>query len=213
MPEKKPSPPVEGEGRTRRRKSDPPSSPSMPTRQAANGHRYAKRRRSSLRAGLAVLGGRAAGALSRRLHLGGGTSIAGVVAQRLYPDIVGHLSTQLRYGSVLVTGTNGKTTTSGFIAAILNDAGLRVWRNREGSNLMRGVAGALVIRAQPNGSLRRSGRAISVLETDEVALPKVVQAVTPRGIAFTNLFRDQLDRYGEVDTIIQRWQQTIQQLP
>ena len=57
-----------------------------------DGHRYTKRRRTSFRAGLAVLGGRAAGALSRRLHLGGGTSIAGVVAQRLYPDIVGHLS-------------------------------------------------------------------------------------------------------------------------
>ena len=69
------------------------------------------------------MGGRAAGAISRRLHLGGGTSIAGVVAQRLYPDIVNHLSSQLAYGSVLVTGTNGKTTTSGFIAAILSDAG------------------------------------------------------------------------------------------
>ena len=68
------------------------------------------RQRSSLRAGLAVMGGRAAGALSRRLHIGGGTSIAGMVAQRLYPDIVEHLSTQLAHGSVLVTGTNGKTT-------------------------------------------------------------------------------------------------------
>src|SRR5438067_6413727 len=203
MPEKKPSPPVEGEGRTRRRKSDPPSSPSIPTRQTANGKRPAQRQRSSLRAGLAVLGGRAAGAFSRRLHLGGGTSITGIVAQRLYPDIVSHLSTQLAYGSVLVTGTNGKTTTSGFIAAILSDGGLRVWRNREGSNLMRGVAGALVIRARSDGNLRRSGRAISVLETDEFALPKIVQAVTPRAIVFTNLFRDQLDRYGEIDTIIQ----------
>jgi UDP-N-acetylmuramyl tripeptide synthase len=126
---------------------------------------------------------------------------------------VEHLATQLEHGSILVTGTNGKTTTSSFIAAIIHDGGLRVWRNREGSNLMRGVAGALVIRARSNGNLRRSGRAISVLETDEVALPKIAQAVTPRAIVFTNLFRDQLDRYGEVDTIILRWQQTIQQLP
>src|SRR3989440_446970 len=213
MPEKKPSPPVEGEGRTRRRKSDPPSSPSIPTRQAANGKRPAKRQRSSLRAGLAVLGGRAAGALSRRLHLGGGTSITGIVAQRLYPDIVSHLSTQLAYGSVLVTGTNGKTTTSGFIAAILNDAGLRVWRNREGSNLMRGVAGALVIRAQPNGSLRRSGQAISVFEVDEAVVPQFVESVPPRVALFNNLFRDQLDRYGEVDSGSARWQQAVQMLP
>src|SRR6266566_3996116 len=213
MPEKKPSPPVEGEGRTRRRKSDPPSSPSTPTRQAANGKRPAKRQRSSLRAGLAVLGGRAAGALSRRLHLGGGTSIAGVVAQRLYPDIVSHLSMQLAYGSVLVTGTNGKTTTSGFIAAILSDAGLRVWRNREGSNLMRGVAGALVIRAQPDGNLRRAGQAISIFEVDEAVMPQAVQTLPPRVAVFTNLFRDQLDRFGEVDSVSARWQQAVGLLP
>jgi lipid II isoglutaminyl synthase (glutamine-hydrolysing) len=166
-----------------------------------------------LRAGLAVVAGRTAGAISRRLHLGGGTSIVGAVAQRVYPEIVEHLATQLEHGSIIITGTNGKTTTSSFIAAIIRDGGLRVWRNREGSNLMRGVAGALVIRARPNGNLRRSGHAISVLETDEVALPKVVQAVTPRVIVFTNLFRDQLDRYGEVNTIIERWKQTIQHLP
>src|SRR5947209_19282372 len=77
---------------------------------------YHPKRRTSLQAGLAVLGGRTAGALSRRLHLGGGTSIAGLVAQKVYPDIVGHLATQLEFGSVVVTGTNGKTTTSDFIA-------------------------------------------------------------------------------------------------
>ena len=213
MPEQKASPPVKGEGRTRRRRSDQPSSSSTPTRQATNSKRPAKRPPSSLRAGLAVLGGRAAGALSRRLHLGGGTSITGIVAQRLYPDIVSHLSAQLAYGSVLVTGTNGKTTTSGFIAAILNDAGLRVWRNREGSNLMRGIAGALVIRAQPNGNLRRAGQAISVFEVDEAVVPQIVQQVSLRVAVFNNLFRDQLDRYGEVDTVASRWEQAIRTLP
>src|SRR5260221_11065800 len=179
MGEKKASRSKQIDGRKRRGNSSTDSTPAAADRTAkTSGSRHLpKRRRSSLRAGLAVLGGRAAGALSRRLHLGGGTSIAGVVAQRLYPDIVGHLSTQLRYGSVLVTGTNGKTTTSGFIAAILNDAGLRVWRNREGSNLMRGGAGALVIRAQPNGSLRRSGQPISVFEVDEAVVPQFVESV------------------------------------
>lgn len=170
-------------------------------------------RRAMLNAGLAVIAGRTVGALSRRLHLGGGTSIVGVVAQRVYPGIVAHLATQLEYGSVLITGTNGKTTTSSFITAILRDGGLRVWRNREGSNLERGVASSLVIRALPNGHLRRSGRAISVLEIDEAALPHLVQEIPARVVVFTNLFRDQLDRYGEVDSVATFWRNAISQLP
>ena len=167
--------------------------------------RVGRRPGDALRASVAVVGGRTAGALSRRLRLGGGTSIAGIVAQRLYPDIIEHLSTQLKQGSILVTGTNGKTTTSGFIAAILSDAGLRVWRNREGSNLLRGIAGALVIRTLPNGKLRRSGQAISIFEVDEAVMPQAVQTI-PTGVAvFTNLFRDQLDRYGEVDSVLEHW--------
>ncbi len=175
--------------------------------------RVMKRRRTSLRAGVAVIGGRAAGALSRRLHLGGGTSIVGIVAQRLYPGIVGHLAGQLEHGSVMVTGTNGKTTTSGFIAAILRDAGLRVWHNREGSNLMSGVASSLVIRALPNGNLRGKGRAISILEIDEAVVSQAVQTIPPRVAVFTNLFRDQLDRYGEVDTVAARWRGAVESLP
>ena len=169
--------------------------------------------RTSLRAGFAVVGGRTVGALSRRLHLGGGTSVVGIVAQRLYPDIVGHLAAQLEHGSIIVTGTNGKTTTSGFISAILGDAGLRVWRNREGSNLMRGVASSLVIRALPNGHLRRSGRAISIFEVDEAVVPQMVKTIPPRVAVFTNLFRDQLDRYGEVDSVVARWHSAVKALP
>jgi UDP-N-acetylmuramyl tripeptide synthase len=136
----------------------------------------------------------------------------GVVAQRVYPPIVEHLAQQLEHGSLVVTGTNGKTTTSSFVAAILRDAGLRVWQNREGSNLMRGVASSLVIRALPNGHLRRSGKAVAVLEIDEAALPQVVRVITPRVAVFTNLFRDQLDRYGEVDSVMTYWKQAIAML-
>jgi len=175
--------------------------------------RRRKRQQNMLGAGLAVIAGRTVGALSRRLHLGGGTSIVGIVAQRVYPDIVEHLATQLEHGSVIITGTNGKTTTSNFIASIMRHSGLYVWNNKEGSNLMRGVATALVARALPNGQMRRATEAISILEVDEAALPQVVQAVPPRVLVFTNLFRDQLDRYGEVDSILQYWQRAISQLP
>lgn len=182
------------------------SSFATPGKQRASQH-------TSLRAGFAVMSGRTMGALSRRLHLGGGTSVVGIVAQRLYPDIVGHLAAQLEHGSIIVTGTNGKTTTSGLIAAILSDAGLRVWRNREGSNLMRGVASSLVIRALPNGNLRRSGAAISIFEVDEAVVPQMVSTIPPRVAVFTNLFRDQLDRYGEVESVATRWLQAVKALP
>ena len=213
MPEKKPFLSARQEKRAREPENGRSDAPSAQARGATNSKRSSKRQPRSLRAGIAVMGGRAAGAFSRRLGLGGGTSIAGLVAQRLYPDIVNHLSSQLAYGSVLVTGTNGKTTTSGFIAAILSDAGLRVWRNREGSNLMRGIAGALVIRARPGGNLRRAGQAISIFEVDEAVVPYVVEAVPLRVAVFTNLFRDQLDRYGEVDSVSARWQRAIHSLP
>jgi UDP-N-acetylmuramyl tripeptide synthase len=207
MSEEQVAPP--GKRRTRQGKRNA----SAALARVADDKRQTRPRRGSLRAGVAVVGGRAAGALSRRLRLGGGTGIAGVVAQRLYPDIVHHLSTQLAHGSILVTGTNGKTTTSGFIAAILSDAGLRVWRNREGSNLMRGVAGALVIRAELNGNLRRKGQAVSIFEVDEAIVPQIMRDVPLRVAVFNNLFRDQLDRYGEVDSVSARWRQAISALP
>ena len=189
-----------------------PDQPPLEQKPAPRARRVSQRPGDALRASVAVVGGRTAGALSRRLRLGGGTSIAGIVAQRLYPDIIEHLSTQLKQGSILVTGTNGKTTTSGFIAAILSDAGLRVWRNREGSNLLRGIAGALVIRTQPNGRLRRSGQAITIFEVDEAVMPQAVQTIPTRVAVFTNLFRDQLDRYGEVDSVLEHWKRAISAL-
>jgi UDP-N-acetylmuramyl tripeptide synthase len=153
------------------------------------------------------------GALSRRLRRGGGTSLPGLVAQRIYPDVTAHLAAQLRHGAVVITGTNGKTTTSGMTAGALRAAGLRVWRNREGANLLRGIAAALIIRAQPSGRLRWEGNAAAVFEVDEAAFPAVVAVVRPRVVAVTNLFRDQLDRYGEVDTVAERWHTTLRGLP
>jgi UDP-N-acetylmuramyl tripeptide synthase len=124
-----------------------------------------------------------------------------------------HLAQQLRHGSAIVTGTNGKTTTSGMLASALHAAGVRVWRNREGANLARGISAALVIRARPDGRLRWNGDAAAVFEVDEAAFAQVVAEVRPRAILVTNLFRDQLDRYGEVDTVLERWRGALARLP
>ncbi len=166
----------------------------------------------SARAAAAVSLGRLSGVLSRRLHMGGGTSLPGTVARRIDPTIVSRLSLQLARGSIVVTATNGKTTTCGLIAAILRQAGLRVWRNREGSNLINGIAAALIIRANLNGRLRRGENTIAIFEVDEAAFPAVVRELQPRAILINNLFRDQLDRYGEVETVAMRWRETLSEV-
>ncbi|HLV97195.1 MAG TPA: Mur ligase family protein [Ktedonobacterales bacterium] len=162
-----------------------------------------------IRAAAAVTLGRLSGVLSRRLRMGGGTSLPGTVARRVDPTIASRLSRQLAKGSIIVTATNGKTTTCGLIAAILRQAGLRVWRNREGANLINGVTAALIIRANLNGRLRRGENTIAIFEVDEAAFPAVVRELQPRAIVINNLFRDQLDRYGEVETVATRWRETL----
>jgi UDP-N-acetylmuramyl tripeptide synthase len=146
------------------------------------------------------------------MRMGGGTSLPGLVARRIAADIVGYLASQLVHGSAVITGTNGKTTTSGLTAYVLRAGGMRVWRNREGANLMQGITSALTIRAKPTGRLRWHGDAAAVFEVDEAAFPQAVDELRPRVIAITNLFRDQLDRYGEVDTVAERWRTALARL-
>ena len=164
-------------------------------------------------AALAVTAGRATGLAARRLGRGGGTSLPGLIARGLDPRLTRYLAAQLQHGSVVVTGTNGKTTTSGLVAYVLRAAGAPVWRNREGSNLARGVATALLMRAGLSGRLREKGNAAFVFEVDEAAFRQVVSDVQPAVILVTNLFRDQLDRYGEVDIVAERWRESLQTLP
>ncbi len=179
---------------------------------SARGYK-ARRQRFSVRASAAIATGRAASTALRRLRLGGGTSLPGLVARYIDPDLTRYLGKQLRHGSFVVTGTNGKTTTSGLVAYVLRDAGMQVWRNREGSNLARGVATALIARSRLSGKLRDGGDAAFVFEVDEAAFPQVVADLRPRAITITNLFRDQLDRYGEVDTVAERWRIALARLP
>jgi UDP-N-acetylmuramyl tripeptide synthase len=157
----------------------------------------------------AVWAGKAAGAASRLLRRGGGTAIAGIAAELVDPAIIGRLAGQAGQGAVAFTGTNGKTTTSLMLSRIAREAGLAPLHNRSGSNLMRGVAAMLVEEASFSGRIPEAASRLAILEVDEATLPALVDAILLRAIIFTNLFRDQLDRYGEVDAVAASWERAL----
>ena len=153
----------------------------------------------------ALLAGRTAGLAARRLGRGGGTALPGLVAGALAPGLVEELSIALGHGLVTVTGTNGKTTTAHLLAGILTEAGLDPLANRSGSNLERGIVAAYAAAVDGDGRLPRAERRIGILEVDEAELPRLYPRLRPRVAVFLNLFRDQLDRYGEVDSVATGW--------
>jgi len=161
----------------------------------------------------AVAAAKTAAALSRRFRFGGGTALPGLIAERIDPDIVPAMASLLGRGAVLITGTNGKTTTARLLRTAVQAAGLKPVANRAGSNMMRGIASALVETAGWSGDLASPDRRIGVFEVDEATLPEAAAAVQPRVVLFTNLFRDQLDRYGEVEYVAQVWRKAVAALP
>ena len=165
------------------------------------------------RLALAVTAGRTAGFVTRKLGRGGGTALPGLVAERIHPQLVHDLARQLGGGRVMITGTNGKTTTSRIVAQVLTEARRPFVHNREGSNLMRGLASTLLAIASPTGRIPGAVRMAGLFEVDEATTPAAAQAIAPNAIAFTNLFRDQLDRYGEVDTVAGFWREALKRTP
>ncbi len=157
--------------------------------------------------------GNAASLATRVSRRGGGTAVPGLVAERFDPAVVANLGRTLGRGRIVVTGTNGKTTTSRMIAEALSVARIPFIHNREGSNLMRGMASTLVARAGFTGSIRGAERMAGLFETDEATMPAAVAALQPRVLVFTNLFRDQLDRYGEVDSVAGLWRTALKKAP
>lgn len=159
---------------------------------------------------LALLGARRVSSISRRLHLGGGTSAPGRLASQIDPRALEKLSRRLTEGVVLVAGTNGKTTTARLMAEILAADGRRVVHNRAGANMVGGIVSALTAGATAADVRQRS---LAVLECDEAALPELIARTAPRLVVLTNLFRDQLDRYGEMDLVQERWRTALMSLP
>lgn len=143
---------------------------------------------------------RAAGALSRRAGRGG-TSLPGKVLLRLQPDAIETLAARLPRGSAAISATNGKTTTAAIVAAILGRTEGRVVHNVQGANMAGGVASALLDAARRDGI----DGDIGLFEVDEFWLDRVAPQLRPRALLLGNLFRDQLDRYGELETIADRW--------
>jgi lipid II isoglutaminyl synthase (glutamine-hydrolysing) len=158
-----------------------------------------------LAAGLAAA--RAVGGLARATGRGGGTSLPGKVLTRVEPHAIERLAGRLSRGSVVISATNGKTTTAAMVSTVLERAGTRLVHNRAGANMVGGVAAALAAAA------RRGGREITgdlgLFEVDEFWLAPVVEELEPRAILLANLFRDQLDRYGELDIIADRWAELV----
>jgi len=144
---------------------------------------------------------RSVGSVSRRRG-GGGTSAPGKLLLRLAPDAIGALGSRLARGSVLVSATNGKTTTAAMLAAILRRAGVELVHNAAGANMAGGVATAL-LRAE------RGRDELGLFEVDELWLGRVADELRPRAILLGNLFRDQLDRYGELEAIADSWQAAL----
>src|SRR5579859_5965825 len=157
----------------------------------------------------AVLAGKATGALSRISGRGGGTTLPGDVARAIDPKILSKLTRDLTQGSVVITGTNGKTTTARLVAWLLEGAGHTVVANRAGANLIFGVTAAALGGADRTGTLKADW---AVFEIDEASLPKAVAEIQPRATVVLNLFRDQLDRYGELESIARKIESALSNL-
>ena len=145
---------------------------------------------------------RAVGRLSRLAGAGGGTTVPGKLLSKLDPSAVDRLAARLPLGSALLSATNGKTTTAAMAARILG-ARMRLAHNRSGANLVSGVASTL---------LDSRGAELGLFEVDEAALREVAARVRPRAVCLGNLFRDQLDRYGELEHVAERWRAAVHAL-
>ena len=153
---------------------------------------------------LAILLGKSISSLTKSLKIGGGSAAPGLYALKIHPELVKQLVSQIPT-NIVITGTNGKTTTSRMLTHFAKEAGLKIIRNHTGSNLERGIASTLIQNFPKKFDL-------GVWELDEAAFNLVTPKIKPQIIVFLNVFRDQLDRYGEIDTVVKKWGETLKRL-
>jgi lipid II isoglutaminyl synthase (glutamine-hydrolysing) len=168
------------------------------------------RARLGARGTAALWAGKLTAGLSRGLRRGGGTTLPGDVSRWVDPKILTKLSRSLTQGTIVITGTNGKTTTAALLRHILEAQGHSTVANQAGANLIFGVTAAVVNRTSWAADLPAS---VGLFEIDEASLPRLVQDVAPGTIVVTNLFRDQLDRYGELETTAAHIRRALTQGP
>lgn len=145
----------------------------------------------------------------RLFNLGSGSTWPGHIALKLNKNIIREIISSNKISVIIVAGTNGKTTTSSAIAYLLKQNKKRVIQNEEGANLLNGVASSLVKNCNSSGQLSYD---YAVFEADENSLPQLLHELNPKVVVLLNLFRDQLDRYGEVNTIGLNWHKALLKL-
>jgi UDP-N-acetylmuramyl tripeptide synthase len=156
-----------------------------------------------------ILAARAVGELARRAGRGGGTSLPGKVLTRLEPDAIEQLAGRLHDGTAVISATNGKTTTAAMAASVLQGSGVSLVHNRAGANMAGGVASTLLAAARRGDGIDGE---LGLFEIDEFWLDRISPQLRPRAMVLGNLFRDQLDRFGELETIADRWAALVRTL-
>lgn len=146
---------------------------------------------------------------TRTLRVGGGSAAPGYYALKIAPNLVSDLVKQIPQ-NIVITGTNGKTTTARLLSHLLNKNHIKIIRNSTGSNLERGIASSLLEKTNLWGNI--TNIEVGIWEIDEAAFNSLVPKIKPQIIAFLNAYRDQLDRYGEVDSVIKKWDMTLDQI-
>ena len=156
---------------------------------------------------LPIIFGKALVFVSRKLNLGHGSTWPGHLALKFNKNFAKvHIKKNPRLKIILVAGTNGKTTTTKFVQEILESTGLKVFRNEAGANLLNGIVSSIITYSNIFGKLKYD---VAIFEIDENNLPIVLAHINPFAIVLLNLFRDQLDRYGEVNAIAKKWQEAL----
>lgn len=154
---------------------------------------------------IGLLVGKLAGYGSQKLGFNG-SNIPGKILNYLYKNALQKLATQVET-VVLITGTNGKTTTCNLVSSIFKSNNSEYISNIEGSNLLEGITSAFIKKSNIRGKIQ--GVKVAVLEVDELTMTEVLKQIQPQLIVVTNIFRDQLDRYGEINTLISKLQIAI----